>query len=570
MNEFTPTQNDPKQQEAIKRIEAFRKRFQDLRTPTKETGFFYENYSLQPADLVKTPVSESYEPHLEFACHAAFPLALTPDLLYRLRDYPFQPKLQVPWIVVSDLLLSGLCSEVDEELYEMDIAVRQELLSYLSQQRLCELSQFLLKYVKRNFKSNITGLKQAQYWTALAYVEPGKAAEKLTRTLGQLLQQPNLGQWLQKASLVETLATPLADFQPLLTLAEAMKQTARGNYTKATELFNELPKTEESVVVAGVRVNLPSHPVPAKTFSFETVTVNPQGEISKRETKQQAAYFTEDLGSKTTLDMVYIPRGRFMMGAPAGEAESFDDEKPQHQVTVKPFFMGKYPITQAQWQAVAKLPKIHYDLKSNPSYFKGKDRPVERVSWYEAVEFCARLSQKTGKIYRLPSEAEWEYACRARTTTPFHFGETITTDLANYDGTDDKDGKWSGSYGEGPKGVYREETTPVGSFGVANAFGLYDMHGNVWEWCADVWHSGYQGAPTDGTVWDEIYNDNRYQSSIDLLVNTKEDKRTRLLRGGSGLSDPRYCRSAIRDSNNAPDIDNLNLGFRVVCVAAWT
>jgi len=531
--------NDPKQQEAINRIQAFRKRFG--------------------------------ESHLEFARQAAFPLAVTPDLLYRLRDYLLREKeLQVPWVAVSDLLLSGLCSEVGEELYEMDIAVRKELLKGLSQKRLCQLSQFLLKYVKRNFQWNITGLKQAQYWTALAYVDTNKAAEELTRTLSQLLQQPNLGQWLQKSSLVESLAEPLRDanFQPLLTLAQAMKQTAQGNYTEATRLFDELPKTGNSAVVAGVTVNLPTHPVPAKIFTVETVSVNPQGQIIKRETKE-AAYFTEDLGAKTTLDMVYIPRGRFMMGAPEGEAESYGDEKPQHQVTVKPFFMGKYPITQAQWQAVAKLPKIHYDLKSNPSHFKGKNRPVEGVSWYDAVEFCARLSQHTGKPYRLPSEAEWEYACRAGTTTPFHFGETITTDLANYRGTDDKDGEWSGSYGQGSKGIYRQETTPVGSFGVANAFGLYDMHGNVWEWCADPWHDSYQGAPTDGTVWDETCNDNRYQNNVDLLINTKEDNRTRLLRGGSGHINPRYCRAAFRD-NLGPDIGYDFVGFRVVCVAAWT
>jgi formylglycine-generating enzyme required for sulfatase activity len=566
MNEFTATLNDPKQQEAIKRIAAFRKRFsQDLRAPTKETGFFSENPSLQPTDLVKNPVSEPYEPYLEFACHAAFPLALTPDLLYRLRDYPFQPKLQVPWVAVSDLLLSDLCSEVDEELYEMDSAVRQELLSHLSQQRLRELSQFLLKYVKRNFHSQITGLKQAQYWTALAYVEPGKAAEQLTRTLGQLLQQPNLAQWLQKASLVETLAEPLrnANFQPLLTLAEAMKQTAQGNYTAATRLFDELPKIGKSAVIAGVTINLPSHSVPASTFTFETVTVNPQGQIIQRETKQ-AQYFTEELGDDINLEMVYIPRGKFMMGSPEGEAESLSSEKPQHQVTLKPFFMGKYSITQAQWQAVAKLPKIHYDLKSNPSYFQGKNLPVESISWYDAVEFCARLSHKTDRNYRLSSEAEWEYACRARTITPFHFGETMTTDLANYDGTDNKDNKWSGSYGQGPKGIYRQETTPVGSFGVANVFGLYDMHGNVWEWCADPWNDSYQDAPTDGTVWDN----NRYQSYIDLLVNTEGDNRTRLLRGGSWYVVPRNCRSAFRGVN-APDNHNVNIGFRVVCVAAW-
>ncbi|WP_341736631.1 formylglycine-generating enzyme family protein [Microcoleus sp. CAWBG640] len=540
MNEFTETVNDPKQQEALESIKRFRNRFT--------------------------------ETHWQFACYAAFPLALTPDLLYRLRDYLLQEeKLQVPWIVVSDLLLSGLCREVDQELYEMDIAVRKELLKGLSKQRLQKLSEFLLKYVKRNFRSNITGLKDAQRWTALAYVEPSKAAAELTAMLGKLLLKPNLSQWFQKSSLVETLAEPLREhnFQALLTLGQAMKETALGHYTKANDLFDSLPKTEtgKAATVAGVTVNLPSHPVPADIFSFETVTVNPEGEIIKRETKT-TAYFTEDLGDNT-LEMVYIPRGRFMMGAPETEAESRDNERPQHQVTIKPFLMGKYAVTQAQWKTVANLPQVNRELNPDPSRFKGVNRPVECVSWYDAVEFCARLSQHTGKPYRLPSEAEWEYACRAGTTTPFHFGETITTDLANYDGTDDKEGKWSGSYGEGPKGVYRQETTPVGSFGVANAFGLYDMHGNVWEWCADPWHDSYQGAPTDGTVWDETCNDNRYQNNVDLLINTKEDNRTRLLRGGSGRFIPRICRAAIRD-DDAPDFDNDFIGFRVVCVAAWT
>jgi formylglycine-generating enzyme required for sulfatase activity len=283
---------------------------------------------------------------------------------------------------------------------------------------------------------------------------------------------------------------------------------------------------------------------------------------------QQAWNFIEDLGNGVQLEMVQIPQGSFLMGSPEDELERMEREGPQHQVAVPAFLMGKYAVTQAQWKTVANLPQVNRELQLDPSYFKGANRPVECVSWYDAVEFCARLSQKTGKIYRLPSEAEWEYACRARTTTPFHFGETITTDLANYDGTDDKDGNWSGSYGKGPKGVYRQETTPVGSFGVANAFGLYDMHGNVWEWCADPWHDSYQGAPTDGTVWDENCNDNRYQNYVDLLVNTESDNRTRLLRGGSWLSNPRYCRSAYRNYL-APDFVSFSVGFRVVCVAAW-
>ena len=228
--------------------------------------------------------------------------------------------------------------------------------------------------------------------------------------------------------------------------------------------------------------------------------------------------------------------------------------------------MGKYPVTQAQWETVTALPRVSRKLKFNPSTFtfqsKNKNCPVERVSWLDAVEFCARVCQYTGKPYRLPSEAEWEYACRAGTTTPFHFGKTITTDLANYNG--------NYTYGTGFEGIYRAETTPVGSFGVANAFGLYDMHGNVWEWCADPWHSNYEGAPTDGSVWDENNNYNFYQDYIDLLVNVKNDKRRRLVRGGSWFTNPIGCRTAFRLDLNAPVDRNDFFGFRVVCSIALT
>jgi formylglycine-generating enzyme required for sulfatase activity len=265
-----------------------------------------------------------------------------------------------------------------------------------------------------------------------------------------------------------------------------------------------------------------------------------------------AQYFIEDLGNGVELEMVLIPGGTFLMGSPEDELEHRESESPQHEVTIKPFCMGKYPVTQAQWKAVASFPKVNSELDAEPSHFKGENRPVEEVSWHDAVEFCARLSSHTKRPYRLPSEAEWEYACRAGTTTPFHFGETITTDLANYRGTDNEEYKWSGSYGQAPKGIYREETTPVGSFGVANAFGLYDMHGQVWEWCADHWHDNYEGAPTDGSAWlDDTDNDNR------------------MLRGGSWSFDPVYCRSAYRGSFDAGDGYFLN-GFRVACAAAWT
>ncbi len=290
-------------------------------------------------------------------------------------------------------------------------------------------------------------------------------------------------------------------------------------------------------------------PAKAQVFQFETVTVNCQGQIIKQEKKQAQSYI-EELGSGVTLEMVAIPAGTLTMGTDDAEIErlvkKFDwdgyrGEKPQHNVIVSPFFMGKYPITQKQWRVIATLNKIEIDLKTDPSYFKGDERPVTNVDWNECVEFCKRLSKLTGREYKLPSEAQWEYACRAGTTTPFYFGETITTDLANYNG--------NYVFASEPKGQYRGETTPVGQF-PPNAFGLYDLHGHVWEWCADDWHGNYEGAPSDGSAW--IFSD---------------DHTTKVIRGGSYDYDPRNCRSADRSFDIASEILN---GFRIVCVPPRT
>ena len=272
--------------------------------------------------------------------------------------------------------------------------------------------------------------------------------------------------------------------------------------------------------------------------------------------KRQAARnqcYDEALGEGVLpLRMMQIPVGTFLMGSPKDELERQESEGPQIEVTLSRFFMGKYPITQAQWRAVAALPQVERELKGDPSRFKGDLRPVESVSWYDAVEFCDRLTILTNRQYRLPTEAEWEYACRAGTTTPFHFGKTITTELANYRGTDNEEYKWSGSYGDGPKGEHREETTPVNQFEGANAFGLCDMHGNVWEWCQDHWHSSYKGAPTDGSAWIEGGSSER-----------------RILRGGSWDFNPWDCRSASRNGNEPGNADYY-FGFRVVCSAPRT
>jgi formylglycine-generating enzyme required for sulfatase activity len=274
------------------------------------------------------------------------------------------------------------------------------------------------------------------------------------------------------------------------------------------------------------------------------------------EYQRTAQYFREDLGNDIQLDMMLIPGGTFIMGSPKEEEDSRDSERPQHEVTIEPFWLGQYQVTQAQWKFVAKLPQVNKELNPDPSRFKGdgstsltNNRPVEQVSWYDAVEFCDRLSRHTKRQYRLPSEAEWEYACRAGTKTPFHFGETITTDLANYNG--------NYTYGQEPKGVYREETTEVGSFGVANNFGLYDMHGNVYEWCLDDWHDNYTDAPADGSAW---------FSSDDKL----SDKTGRAVqRGGSWIGSPLLCRSAYR-TYVSRDNHYIIVGFRVVCVVGRT
>lgn len=269
--------------------------------------------------------------------------------------------------------------------------------------------------------------------------------------------------------------------------------------------------------------------------------------INKQQDQNQ--YYEETLSEEVKLRMILIPTGTFIMGSPEKELERAKAEGPQHEVTISQFFIGKYPVTQAQWRIVATMPQIDQDLKTDPSRFKGDNLPVEQVSWYEAVEFCKRLTNHTNRQYRLPSESEWEYACRAGTTTPFHFGETITTDLANFRGTDLEIGgtAYPGFYGSGPKSEYRKKTTPVDHFDLANTFGLYDMHGNVWEWCTDHWHESYKGAPTDGSAWLDSTNEKEY-----------------VQRGGSWFDNLGYCRSAYR-LRNAPYNDFDDYGFRVCC-----
>jgi formylglycine-generating enzyme required for sulfatase activity len=270
----------------------------------------------------------------------------------------------------------------------------------------------------------------------------------------------------------------------------------------------------------------------------------------------------EQLAEGVALTMLRIPAGNFEMGAPQTEAGSTEQERPVHRVTLGEFLLGQTPITQAQWRAVAEWERLDHEpvdlwpesflhnpaITSDRKRFRGDLRPVVNVSWFDAQEFCQRLALRTGKNYTLPSEAQWEYACRAGTITPFHFGDTISTELANYNGE---------VYGNGNKGDNRQQTTDVASF-PANPWGLHDMHGNVREWCADCWHDNFEGVPKDvntgvGGDDEQIINKDRVNMNM------------RLLRGGSWHYHPANCRSAYR-SFTPSNTRNANIGFRVCCL----
>ena len=232
--------------------------------------------------------------------------------------------------------------------------------------------------------------------------------------------------------------------------------------------------------------------------------------------------------------MVVIPAGSFTMGSPPDELRRYDDEGPQVVVRIaEPFALGRYAVTFEEYDAFVAATGRERPLDAG--WGRGR-RPVVNVSWHDAQAYVGWLNRQTGEGYWLPSEAEWEYACRAGTTTAFSCGPTSSGGQATYDG--------SFSYGAGRRGLFRQETAFVGAF-AANAFGLHDMHGNVWEWCADIWHGSYVGAPVNGIAW------------LD-----EGDPTRRVCRGGSWNSSPWFLRSAVRNRLD-PDYRDDNIGFRV-------
>ena len=267
-------------------------------------------------------------------------------------------------------------------------------------------------------------------------------------------------------------------------------------------------------------------------IKITSIKLNNDGDVIDRP-GSHAHIFQEDLGSNILLTMIQIPPGTFMMGAPDREEGQESSEKPHHLVNVATFYLGQTHITQAQWNTI--FPDKSVTLGSNSQL------PVDSISWLDAIEFCDRLSTKTGREYRLPTESEWEYACRATTTNPFAYGDTISPSIVNYDGLR--------PYGQIIKGTCREKPTPVATF-PPNLFGLYDMHGNLWEWCLDEWFANYDDAPKDGTARGDLV--------------TGDENKQRVVRGGSWFSSGQICRAASRSSLPASYQHN-HYGFRVVC-----
>ena len=485
----------------------------------------------------------------------------------RLAQHQFLPESR-HWHL-AEVFFSGLIRksklgpdnlEVPERWYEFQPGVRQLILDNSPVGRTAEVHREISLYVEKHYDS-------ARNFQALVPNEKGSIS---TPNLEQKLFFAEVrgsvfktwgGEYAERG---EQLLQEVDDRQTFIDIEEKLESFPLEDFTSITKqlIVEDLPSEPELITVEVAKLTFteafprlepmsftapcirfvpqePKHP-PLEKFPVRIAQIKKWREKWIVTYQESEPYrYIEPLNKSSGIEMVKIPAGKFIMGSPEDEIGHSERESPQHEVNLNSFFMGRYPVTQAQWRIVAQMPQIEHSLEPNPSRFNGKLRPVTRVSWYDALEFCQRLSHHTGKNYRLPSEAEWEYACRAGTSSPFHFGQMITTEVANYDGS---------AYVDGPSGKSRGKTTSVNELNHANAWGLSDMHGNVYEWCEDHWHRNYSNAPTNGSTWV-----------------TGGDSRRRVIRGGSWIIDPRFCRSAYRDFIN-PDFRSDDIGFRLICV----
>jgi formylglycine-generating enzyme required for sulfatase activity len=524
-----------------------------------------------------------------FACHAAFPLSLTTELSYCLREKFFpNPAL---WSIAPQLLLSGLCDRKGHDLYVMDFSVRGALLKKLlenekfGKDRLNELADFMAGYILDGISQKTRDLTHEQIFsersrvfgyppaiikfTALSLLkQDSELTTKIKQELKDLLRQTtNPRDRLQLAMFVENqdnllesigltsfslldLAQSIADDttgDELGRIREVMKQHNFPTLQQQTIEYQTVEFVENAVDTGDELYSL----------EFETVTIDVTGKIVARN-PHQAFAFREPLGNDVELEMVAIPSGKFMMGVSAEDPDKRDREYPPHPVILQPFYIGRYPITQSQWRAVAAYPLIDREIALNPSRFEGENLPVEWVSWDEAQEFCKRLSARTGRHYCLPSEAQWEYACRSGSETAFNYGaSSIKSGISTLFNC-----RSSCITNDGTSCLPLYSTSEVGLF-PPNSLGLHDTHGNVWEWCEDNWHSNYDNAPSDGSAWIEKNYDEK-----------------RVIRGGSWHQEVERCRSSsrayyslsdhllslTRTATSGPRVAiGTTIGFRVCC-----
>jgi formylglycine-generating enzyme required for sulfatase activity len=472
---------------------------------------------------------------LDFACHAAFPLTLTTDVGYLLRQEYFP---ELGWSVAAELLLSNLCEVAGYDLYVIRVAVRAVLLERLVDRfgagRVDELAGWMARYIQHRLAIEPLGrakvLGYPSHWTALACLKgDDEVTQAIKAELRKLLKETDdPRERFRLSALIESQGDLLSarGLQPLK-LKELSSRLVRGeDWDTEGESSWDRKRIEEwaiaqniqlvSQVVPIATIRFDDDPNVLREFQFEVVKLFRE-EIVSRETKT-GSYFIEPLGSGVKpLELVAISGGEFMMGS-----DERDREQPKHKVTLQPFFISRYPITESQWQVVSEYPSINRDINVRPNSSRDgrKNFPIEWISWDEAQEFCNRLSARSGRNYFLPSESQWEYACRAGSTTSYHYSQRPIPHLFNCR---------SGCVtSDGISCLPLKSTSEVGLF-PPNNWGLHDMHGNVWEWCEDDWHKDYEQAPNDGTAWVE---------------EDREDKR--VIRGGAWNQEDERCSSSYR------------------------
>ena len=411
-------------------------------------------------------------------------------------------------------------------------------------------------------KSGDVAADDGSYASSLAkhLVTPGVAVESMFRQVAAEVQTLSRGEqtpWFQSSITQEFHIAGASSVQPV---------TPVGQRAVENEKALELSRDERRKIQTGLNVRSFDVGDPDGIFGMRTRAGISRFQASRNETEN--GYLTAEqakslLAGQTSVhggfgggdgndgatraagtpfrdcaacpEMMRIPAGSFVMGSPESEPRRFSREGPQHRVSVPAFAMGRYGVTFAEWDECVADGGCNGYQPDDVGWGRG-DRPVIKVSWGNAQSYIVWLNSKVpGTLYRLPSEAEWEHAARAGTTTPFWWCDTITPDQANYDG--------SYAYNGGKTGQYRSKTVPVGSF-EANKFGLYNVHGNVWEWVQDSWHGTYDGAPTDGSIW------------------SGGNSRRKVACGGSWSVNPRFFRSALC-YYNAPDGQGHILRFRV-------